>query len=78
MKFLKIISISFMVFILFYAIDNIITQKERSILYTGFPHKGKQNRTDRSFFFFMPARNSESGPTLDRSISNQDDEHLSP
>lgn len=51
MKFLKIISISFMVFILFYAIDNIITQKERSILYTGFPIKGSRTELIALFSF---------------------------
>ena len=51
MKFLKIISISFMVFILFYAIDNIITQKERSILYAGFPIKGSRTELIALFSF---------------------------
>lgn len=51
MKFLKIISISFMVFILFYAIDNIITQKEQSILYTGFPIKGSRTELIALFSF---------------------------
>ena len=40
-----------MVFILFYAIDNIITQKERSILYAGFPIKGSITELPALFSF---------------------------